>query len=77
MKDGATGTKKLHSSKEDKAFSLYTAYVAPRRPKKESVTESITDRPTNGPTDGHTLQDGHFFATKNTIDIAVMKETSD
>ena len=32
----------------------YTAYLAPRRPKSESVTKSITDQRTNGPTDGRT-----------------------
>ena len=31
--------------------AVYTAYVAPRRPKSESVTESITDGPTDRRTD--------------------------
>ena len=35
--------------------AVYTASVAPRRAKSESVTESITDGPTDGRTDGHTL----------------------
>ena len=32
-------------------MAVYTAYVAPRRPKSKSITDIRTD----GPTDGHTL----------------------
>ena len=35
--------------------AVYTAYVAPRRPKSKSITYGRTDGQTDGPTDGHTL----------------------
>ena len=34
--------------------AVYTAFVAPSRPKSESVTDRPTDGPTNQPTDGRT-----------------------
>ena len=37
--------------------AVYTAFVAPRRPKSESITYRRTDGPTDGRTDGRT--DGH------------------
>ena len=34
--------------------AVYTAFVAPSRPKNESVTDGRTNGRTNGPTDGRT-----------------------
>ena len=34
--------------------AVYTAFVAPRRPKRKSVTYGRTDGPTDGPTNGRT-----------------------
>ena len=62
---GAANKKKPNEQKEIEKHifsvnkAVYTAYVAPRRPKSESITYIHTDRrtdgPTDRPTDGHTL----------------------
>merc|ERR1719230_103232 len=48
------------ATEETSKGAVYTAFVAPSRPKNESVT----DRRTNQPTDGHTLIQSRFVATK-------------
>ena len=39
---------------KNKNKAVYTAYVAPRRPKSKSITYGRTDGPTDRPTDGRT-----------------------
>ena len=56
---GTLGSKYLQSQADDVIFSLtskgavYTVFVAPSRPKNESVTDGPTDQPTNGRTHAH------------------------
>ena len=47
--------KKNKIGENEKNKAVYTALVAPSRPKKEMVTDGPTDGPTDGRTDGHTL----------------------
>ena len=54
----------FHSTRYHQIYknkAVYTAYVAPSRPKSKSITDIRTDGRTDGPTDRRTdgLTDGH------------------